>query len=265
MHKRTAFTIIELLVVISLLALLIAMLMPAIRRAKEIGLQIQCTNNCRQIGSATHVYSEDSVGATPILNNPNFPFTTVWSVSVDNNFEARGVAALIEYLGGSEAVDLRMRQDAPYQYALPSRSVWETVLLCPVWAPAIEPVTYSEHYYYWKFPFGTGRDEWFATVSYAQFCGIDEDSPFTARGTSTTLSRLSPRFPIFADIAWLNGPGNWVNVTYTHNDRIKRFDGMNASRADGSADWIGVGSDPQDVYESHQSGQGRWELYPRDY
>ena len=73
---------------------------------------------------------------------------------------------------------------------------------------------------------------WFASVSYAQFCGIDEDidgtNPSTARGASTTLSHLSPRFPIYADIAWLNN-GSWIWPTYTHNDRIKRFDGMNAA------------------------------------
>jgi prepilin-type N-terminal cleavage/methylation domain-containing protein len=82
-QNNSAFTLVELLVVIGIIAVLIALLMPALAKARQAAQGAACLSNLRQIGAAMQMYVTDYNGTMPIQPSIGYTDAThlVWNYS----------------------------------------------------------------------------------------------------------------------------------------------------------------------------------------
>ncbi len=108
MNRRSGFTLVELLVVITIIGILIALLLPAVQAAREAARRMYCTNNFKQIGLAILNY-ESSFGVFPP------PSTRTYSKNnVEYVYKKHGMLTFILPFIEQQAVYDKYHWDADY-------------------------------------------------------------------------------------------------------------------------------------------------------
>lgn len=230
-----AFTLVELLVVIGIIALLIAILIPALGRARNQALRTNCLANLQQIGQIWHMYANDNDGWFPIL----FEYYT--DSTGKRQKASFGNWTLLFADDRAGKVDYRtMFRD---RYKVPSGKIF----FCPSYRSFTGALPEED----WKFTrkdtsTGTPPDYWTVPTSYAFYAGNSNAEFYSQLLRNNTPPpykanerRLSDR-PIAFDETDYYAPPYSTFVTYGYSNHYVKGqfpDGGNALFGDAHAEW----------------------------
>lgn len=208
--RRTAFTLVELLIVVAIVAVLIAMLLPAVQASREAARQTHCRNNLKQIGLALLLHHEHA-GHFP-FGGWGHEWTGVPGRGSGPQQPGGWIYSVLPYLGHRPLYDLG-RANSADEYSLRLATPL-SLLHCPSRRPCSAwPVSPQFQYMFTPKPLGSVR-----VVGRSDYA--------INAGATLAFSFNGP-----PDLATGEAPGfSWPSMTGTGNPRFM-FSGISHLRA----------------------------------
>jgi prepilin-type N-terminal cleavage/methylation domain-containing protein len=196
--KKEGFTLIELLVVIAIIALLLSVIMPALKKAKEQAMSMTCMSNQRQASIAALTYSSEN-------NEFNIPS---WQhmAFLTNLTPEHWYTFLKPYYDDTKAMLLCPRAKKPYVDISNPDSIWGTATSAYFPDPRIHTENELDHYG------GFGYNNWL------EYDSGDQDKAILKRDSVKQPGEV----PVFGDCTWADA--GWVAETDTIPIPEDRYD-----------------------------------------
>jgi prepilin-type N-terminal cleavage/methylation domain-containing protein len=256
-RPRAAFTLVELLVVIGIIALLISVLLPALNKARESAKRAACLSNLRQVQQAIAIYAGQYKDHVP-LGYQDSGYQMNYDVCVSKSLIMFG------YLYQAKLMSL------PQAYFCPSEQSYQFHMYntdLNKWPPAAAnnpPATGTTRTGYGMRPgIGLGPNEdwsWKASTGEPPGVGTNLSSPVTKQPMSMPkLSKLKNR-AILSDIF-----ASEIRVNTRH------VRGINVAYANGSAHWVEKrvltdfdATNKNPLFESNDTFSSNFNIYQRE-